>query len=178
VALTAPYMHNGRFQTLEEVIDFYSNGGGQGEGLQLPNLDDKIRRFKLSDQEKTDLIAFLYALTDESKKREIPEKIPSGRPVVPRLPPKAPCAALLPPANVAIAGVILPTAVGESIMPNPARANPPTAVGGSSKPNPAKATPSAAVGGSLKPSQAGAIPPAAVGGSLKPNLQQRQPIVL
>ena len=52
VVLTAPYMHNGRFQTLEEVIDFYSNGGGQGAGLQLPNLDDKIRQFKLSDQEK------------------------------------------------------------------------------------------------------------------------------
>jgi cytochrome c peroxidase len=89
VALTAPYMHNGRFQTLEEVIDFYSNGGGQGQGLDLPNLDDKIRRFKLSDQEKGAIVAFLRALTDESKKPEFPEKVPSGLPVVTRLAPKA-----------------------------------------------------------------------------------------
>lgn len=101
VVLTAPYMHNGRFKTLEEVIDFYSNGGGQGAGLQLPNLDDKIRRFKLSDQEKRDLIAFLNALTDESKKPEIPEKVPSGLPVVPRLTPKARGSAMPAPANAA-----------------------------------------------------------------------------
>jgi parallel beta-helix repeat protein len=85
VALTAPYMHNGRFQTLEEVIDFYAAGGGHGQGLRLPNLDDKIRVFKISSQEKKDMVAFLHALTDESKKPEIPEKVPSGLPVVPRL---------------------------------------------------------------------------------------------
>src|SRR5262245_7018272 len=108
-ALTAPYMHNGRFQTLEEVVDFYSNGGGKGEGLQLPNLDDKIRRFKISDQEKRDLIAFLHALTDESKKPEIPEKVPSGLPVVPRLTPKARGSAMLPPPNASTSKVIPPT---------------------------------------------------------------------
>src|SRR5215470_10459171 len=97
VALTAPYMHNGRFQTLEEVIDFYANGGGKGEGLELPNLDDKIRGFKLSKEEKGDLVAFLHALTDESKKPEIPEKVPSGLPVVPRQTPKARGSAALPP---------------------------------------------------------------------------------
>ncbi|MCI0388583.1 MAG: right-handed parallel beta-helix repeat-containing protein, partial [Acidobacteria bacterium] len=96
VALTAPYMHNGRFQTLEQVIDFYANGGGKGQGLELPNLDDKIRNFKLSEQEKRDLIAFLHALTDESKKPAIPEKVPSGLPVVPRLTPKARGSAMIP----------------------------------------------------------------------------------
>ncbi len=101
VALTAPYMHNGRFQTLEEVIDFYATGGGKGQGLDLPNLDDKIRRFKLSDQERKDLVAFLHALTDESKKPEIPERVPSGLPVVPRLTLKARGSALLPPVNAA-----------------------------------------------------------------------------
>jgi parallel beta-helix repeat protein len=85
VAVTAPYMHNGRFRTLEEVIDFYASGGGHGQGLNLPNLDDKIRVFKVPNQEKKDLVAFLQALTDESKKPEIPEKVPSGLPVVPRL---------------------------------------------------------------------------------------------
>jgi len=87
VALTAPYMHNGRFQTLEEVLDFYASGGGAGNGMNLPNLDDKIRRFKLTNQERRDLVAFLHALTDESKKPEIPERVPSRLPVVPRVKP-------------------------------------------------------------------------------------------
>ncbi|MDX2029078.1 MAG: parallel beta-helix domain-containing protein [Blastocatellia bacterium] len=87
VALTAPYMHNGRFQTLEEVIDFYANGAGHGVGMKLPNIDDKIRRFTLRPQERRDLIAFLHALTDESRKPAFPEKVPSGLPVVPHLTP-------------------------------------------------------------------------------------------
>ena len=81
VALTAPYMHNGRFMTLDEVLEFYSSGGI----LKLPNLDDKIRRFKLTEPEKRDLIAFLHSLTDESRLPEIPARVPSGLPVVPRL---------------------------------------------------------------------------------------------
>lgn len=85
VALTAPYMHNGIFNTLEEVLDFYANGGGPGRGLEVPNVDDKIRKFDLSTNEKQDLIAFLHALTDESAKPEIPSRVPSGLPVVPKL---------------------------------------------------------------------------------------------
>jgi parallel beta-helix repeat protein len=86
VALTAPYMHNGVFKTLAEVLDFYSGGGGPGRGLAVPNVDDKIRQFDLSPQEKEDLIAFLHALTDESGKPAIPPRVPSGLPVVPPLP--------------------------------------------------------------------------------------------
>lgn len=85
VALTAPYMHGGQFETLSDVIDFYAEGGGAGAGMDLPNLDDKIRPFELSEQEKSDLIAFLHALTDESAKPSFPESVPSGLPVVPRL---------------------------------------------------------------------------------------------
>jgi cytochrome c peroxidase len=85
VALTAPYMHNGRFPTLENVIDFYASGGGEGNGMKLPNLDDKIRRFTLTPQEKGDLVAFLKSLTDESKLPAVPDRVPSGLPVVPRL---------------------------------------------------------------------------------------------
>ncbi len=100
VALTAPYMHNGAFKTLSEVLDFYANGGGAGVGLNLPNLDDKIRTFELSQQEKQDLIAFLHALTDESRKPEIPESVPSGLYVVPRLANRSPeLAAFTPPAE-------------------------------------------------------------------------------
>jgi cytochrome c peroxidase len=85
IALTAPYMHNGRFQTLEEVISFYSVGGGVSFGMELPNLDDKIRRFIISPEEKKALIAFLHALTDEGKKPAIPESVPSGLPVIQRI---------------------------------------------------------------------------------------------
>lgn len=86
VALTAPYMHNGRFQTLDEVIDFYSNGGGPGMGVKVPNLDDKIRPIHLTYQQKQDLIAFLHALNDESALADAPRRLPSTLPVPPRLP--------------------------------------------------------------------------------------------
>ena len=90
VALTAPYMHNGIFATLSEVIDFYANGGGFGLGLDVPNIDDKIRPFVLTDHEQNDLIAFLHALTDESNKPAIPQRVPSGLAVVPHLPNQSP----------------------------------------------------------------------------------------
>ena len=85
VALTAPYMHNGRFETLREVIDFYAGGGGAAHGFEPAQLDDKIRPFNLMPQEKDDLIAFLHALTDTSAMPVIPKAVPSGLPVVPRL---------------------------------------------------------------------------------------------
>ena len=58
VALTPPYMHDGVFKTLEEVVDFYNKGGGND-----PNKSAKILKLNLSDQEKEDLIAFLKSLT-------------------------------------------------------------------------------------------------------------------
>src|SRR5262245_34820422 len=79
VVLTAPYMHNGAFATLEEVIDFYSKGGGREAGFEV---DRQIVPFELTVQEKEDLVAFLYALTDESALPEVPKSIPSGLPVV------------------------------------------------------------------------------------------------
>ena len=85
VALTAPYMHNGIFETLEEVIDFYAAGGGTVLDHDTLNIDDKIRPFSLSVRERKDLIQFLHALTDESAKPAIPARVPSGLPVVPPL---------------------------------------------------------------------------------------------
>jgi parallel beta-helix repeat protein len=85
VALTAPYMHNGRFQTLEEVVDFYAKGGGPGFGVKTENLDDKIRPINFTFQQRADLIAFMHALTDESALAEPPRRVPSTLPVVPRL---------------------------------------------------------------------------------------------
>lgn len=81
ITKTAPYMHNGSFKTLDEVLDFYSKGGGLGRGYKLDNVDDKIRKFDLSADEKADLIAFMEALTDESLVPEVPKVVPSGLPV-------------------------------------------------------------------------------------------------
>ncbi|KAG1661945.1 Methylamine utilization protein MauG [Nymphon striatum] len=66
IELTAPYMHDGRFATLEEVVEHY-NSGVQDH----PNLDNRLQqngnpvRMNLSDQEKQDLVAFMLTLTDD-----------------------------------------------------------------------------------------------------------------
>lgn len=84
VALHPPYMHNGSLKNLDEVLDFYSKGGGRGKGLTIPLQDEKIRKYDLSKQERTDLKAFLHALTDASAMPVIPRSVPSGLDVVPR----------------------------------------------------------------------------------------------
>jgi cytochrome c peroxidase len=66
VGLTAPYMHNGVFRTLEEVVDFYDGGGGNGLGMRLPNQTLPVDSLGLSRQEKRDLVSFMLALTDSS----------------------------------------------------------------------------------------------------------------
>jgi cytochrome c peroxidase len=72
IALSAPYMHDGSAKTLNDVLDHYSAGGRTivaspyaGEGFHNPNKDPLIRGFKLSAQERADLIAFLESLTDD-----------------------------------------------------------------------------------------------------------------
>jgi cytochrome c peroxidase len=72
IARTAPYMHDGSAKTLNDVLDHYSAGGRTivgssyaGEGFHNPNKDPLIRGFKLSAQERADLIAFLESLTDD-----------------------------------------------------------------------------------------------------------------
>ena len=61
IALSAPYMHDGRFQTLEEVIDHYDSGG-----FIADNLHPLIRPLGLTDEQKGQLLTFLHALTDTS----------------------------------------------------------------------------------------------------------------
>jgi len=85
VVLNAPYMHNGKFKTLEEVLDFYAAGGGPGVGFKDAKVDDKIHSYTITAEEKQDLIAFLFSLTDESNLPEFPDKAPSGLAVVPHL---------------------------------------------------------------------------------------------
>lgn len=82
VELTAPYMHNGVFATLEEVVDFYAKGGGRQFKDPVPGIDDKIGKFTLTEEEQSDLVAFLKSLTDTSLQPEPPAEVPSGFPVV------------------------------------------------------------------------------------------------
>ena len=64
VALTAPYMHNGVYQTLDQVIDFYNRGGGKGLGLPVENQTLPEDRLNLTSVDQRALKAFLLALTD------------------------------------------------------------------------------------------------------------------
>jgi len=66
IELTAPYMHNGVFNTLEEVVDFYNKGGGAGLGIKMDNQTLDPSKLNLSKKEKTALIAFMRSLTDTS----------------------------------------------------------------------------------------------------------------
>jgi cytochrome c peroxidase len=60
---TAPYMHNGVYRTLEEVIEFYNRGGGRGLGLAVPNQTLPDTPLHLTRRERQVLVAFLGALS-------------------------------------------------------------------------------------------------------------------
>lgn len=64
IVLTAPYMHNGVFGTLKEVIDFYDKGGGKGLHIAPSNQTLPFEKLNLSAKEKNDIILFLKTLTD------------------------------------------------------------------------------------------------------------------
>ena len=91
LAATAPYMHNGVFSSLPEVIQFYqrvSRGGGRRGGQGGPRglnaqvggdqIDPLARRLNMRGRGQGDLIAFLRALDDPGFDRTIPERVPSG----------------------------------------------------------------------------------------------------
>jgi cytochrome c peroxidase len=68
IAETGPYMHDGVFKTLEEVIDFFDKGGGPN-----PNLAPQMKPLNLTAEEKADLLAFLKALSGEPLKVQVPK---------------------------------------------------------------------------------------------------------
>jgi cytochrome c peroxidase len=93
---TAPYMHNGVFRSLPDVIDFYqrlSRGGGRrGGGGRAPNphvgrdqIDPLARQLAMRGRGQRDLVAFLGALDDPRFDRTVPAEVPSGLPVGGRL---------------------------------------------------------------------------------------------
>lgn len=65
VAVTAPYMHNGVFKTLEEVVSFYNKGGGKGLGYEVENQTLPFDKLNLTVKEEQALVAFMKTLTDK-----------------------------------------------------------------------------------------------------------------
>ncbi len=76
IALTAPYMHNGVFKSLDEVIDFYDRGGGKGLGIAVENQTLSDEPLNLTPTEKFQLKVFLESLNDTITLNEIPVKLP------------------------------------------------------------------------------------------------------
>ncbi len=78
-AYTKPYMHNGVFNTLEEVIDFYDAGGGVGKGLKINNQTLSADSLKLTTVEKKNLIIFIRSLNENINFETAPEKLPASK---------------------------------------------------------------------------------------------------
>ena len=78
IAHSAPYMHNGAFQTLDQVVRFYNRGGGRGLGLDVPNQAPEVRPLHLSRDEEAAIVRFLGALSDDPATATTPARVPSG----------------------------------------------------------------------------------------------------
>ena len=68
IELTSPYMHDGRFQTLEEVVEFYNSGVHEESPNISPLLTKPAKKYglNLTVKQKANLIKFLKTLTDTS----------------------------------------------------------------------------------------------------------------
>ncbi len=87
IALTSPYMHNGLFKTLEQVVDFYDHAAGnkftkdmRPDMTGLPFFTILPVELKLTDTEKKELVAFLKTLTDTSAVAKVPVQLPKFDP--------------------------------------------------------------------------------------------------
>lgn len=84
IEFTFPYGHNGMLRTLRAVVGFYevtSAGESRNPNVRYEQLAPLLRELQNVDEEDTDLIEFLHALSDDSFDRTIPERVPSGLPV-------------------------------------------------------------------------------------------------
>lgn len=77
IELTAPYMHNGVYETLEEVMDFYNKGGGAGMGIEVKHQTLPDAPLNLTDEEQQLIIKFMKSLTDTEYDRSMPDRLPS-----------------------------------------------------------------------------------------------------
>jgi cytochrome c peroxidase len=76
-ALSAPYMHNGVYDNLTEVMRFYNHGGGVGMGIPLDNQTLPADSLHLDEREIQDLVRFVEALTDTTGLTRRPQQLPA-----------------------------------------------------------------------------------------------------
>lgn len=76
VEKTAPYMHNGIYQTLDEVLEFYNHGGGAGIGIDVPHQTLAADSLHLSQVEMRQIIDFMNSLTDVDFEYLVPDTLP------------------------------------------------------------------------------------------------------
>ncbi|MBV6654240.1 MAG: hypothetical protein KI786_10815, partial [Mameliella sp.] len=84
--LTSPYMHNGLYETLEQVMEFYeevAEGDDDERNVNVAEnqLDEDMQDLDLDDDQIDAIIAFINALNDNSFDKAIPSRVPSGLPV-------------------------------------------------------------------------------------------------
>ncbi len=77
IELTAPYMHNGIYKNLEDVMNFYQKGGGAGLGLGIENQTLPFDSLQISKKEERQIISFLKSLTDTSGLQVQPFPLPN-----------------------------------------------------------------------------------------------------
>jgi cytochrome c peroxidase len=75
---TKPYMHNGVFKSLEEVIDFYDVGGGHGKKMIVDNQTLPGDSLHLTGTEKKELLAFIYSLNEDIIFEPPPASLPAS----------------------------------------------------------------------------------------------------
>lgn len=75
---TKPYMHNGVFTTLDEVLEFYNGGGGQGRGLAVDNQTLSGDSLHLTKEDKDALIAFFRTLNEKVVFENPPAQLPAS----------------------------------------------------------------------------------------------------
>lgn len=76
VSLTPPYMHNGMYETLEDVMNFYVSG--KSENPYVIETSEQFESLDLSDDEISFIIDFMISLEDNDFDKRIPESVPSG----------------------------------------------------------------------------------------------------
>ncbi len=76
IELTAPYMHNGIYKTIEDVIDFYNNGGGKGLGINIAHQTLPFDSLHLNKKEINDIKLFMLSLTDTIGLNKKPKHLP------------------------------------------------------------------------------------------------------
>jgi cytochrome c peroxidase len=79
VTKTGPYFHNGSFKNLNQVLDFYGAGGGQGKGLKIENQTLASDSLHLTKLEKQKLLAFMRSLSEEIPVEAPPKFLPPSK---------------------------------------------------------------------------------------------------